>query len=352
VAAAFRNRIAICGDNATSFEPFWRRKRRKTNTEKNGRIGEKRASEEERSKKKLGRRPEESVSPPGIRHSLAGQLSPAITHRVATEEMRRPAEEEEEAERTEAAAARRASGEEEPDAIFFDGIVDVGIAVAEEARARRAALVRAAAGAAATVDAVRTLDMEAMAAEKKSLMARGKGKRGRRRGKRKVKKERVLTLLDAALASKNQNNSKKRKKTRRVSKSKEENDGRRALPSPGCAPARPGAPPRLPARRKAQVLAHGARDEGGRGRRLCACQVREKKDSFSLFNFLESGLAASSGLDKSDRSFLKEKNELKRRAIEAKSQAKQNEASQKQAAAAASNSSSSTSSTSTSTSLN
>ena len=51
VAAAFRNRIAICGDNATSFEPFWRRKRRKTNTEKNGRIGEKRASEEERSKK-------------------------------------------------------------------------------------------------------------------------------------------------------------------------------------------------------------------------------------------------------------------------------------------------------------
>jgi hypothetical protein len=102
--------------------------------------------------------------------------------------MRRPAEEEEEAERTEAAAARRASGEEEPDAIFFDGIVDVGIAVAEEARARRAALVRAAAGAAATVDAVRTLDMEAMAAEKKSLMARGKGKRGRRRGKKKCEK--------------------------------------------------------------------------------------------------------------------------------------------------------------------
>ena len=79
------------------------------------------------------------------------------------------------------------------------------------------------------------------------------------------------------------------------SEKKRKNDDLRALPGPGSAPARPRTPTRRPARREAQVLAHGARDEGGRSRRFGACQVRLKKRERGSFLFLPF-LLSSSGL--------------------------------------------------------
>lgn len=75
-------------------------------------------------------------------------------------------------ERTEeAAAARRTSGEEEEEATFdvaAAGAVGVDIAAA---RTRRAALAEVL-HTGKTVEAVKALDMEAIAAEKKTLMAK------------------------------------------------------------------------------------------------------------------------------------------------------------------------------------